>query len=117
MKYGTHSQLTVDDWKLLQSPESFLLQKELVELGRVVPEVLSKALVEAGRDNFGFEQVGEMTGLWIGMVWGIATLPVVALDGPLPIMDAAWLAGWGAFTLRAISVGGTVGAWIDDQLE
>ena len=115
MKFPSHGLLTMDDWRLLQSPESPLRQKDLIELGRVVPKMLTESIHAAKDDQFGFEEVGQITGFWIGMVWGLATLPVVALDGPLPIMDAAWLAGWGAFTLRSIATGGKVGAYVDEQ--
>ena len=48
------------------------------------------------------------------MVYGLATLPVVAVDGPLPFVDAAW--AWSTYrvTRRAQQVGGAVGAEIDE---
>jgi len=60
------------------------------------------------------EQVGEFVGVWFGMVYGLATLPVVAADGPLPFVDAAW--AWSTYrvTRRAQQVGGAVGAEIDE---
>ena len=60
------------------------------------------------------EQVGEFVGIWFGMVYGLATLPVVAVDGPLPFLDAAWAWSTYRFTRRAQEVGGTIGREIDE---
>jgi len=65
-------------------------------------------------EGFGFEEAGKLAGLWFGMSYGLATLPVVALDGPLPFFDAAWVASTYRITQKAVYVGGEVGATIDE---
>jgi len=67
-------------------------------------------------EGFGFQEAGKLAGLWFGMSYGLATLPVVALDGPLPFFDAAWAASTYRITQKAIYVGGEVGATIDEVI-
>lgn len=68
-------------------------------------------------NQLGFEEAGQAVGLWFGMVWSLATLPVVTIDGPLPIADAAW--AWQSFriTKSAVEAGGEIGAAIDGIIE
>ena len=37
-----------------------------------------------------WEDIGRLTGVGLSGVMAVATFPMVGLDGPLPIMDAAW---------------------------
>jgi len=81
----------------------------------VSPDV--KASLDAIKENsFGFEEAGSLAGLWFGMAYGLATLPVVALDGPLPFLDAAWAFATFRVTRRAVSVGKEVGKFIDEVI-
>jgi hypothetical protein len=81
----------------------------------VSPDV--KASLDAIKENrFGAEEVGSLVGLWFGLSYGLATLPVVALDGPLPFLDAAWAFATFRVTRRAVSVGKEVGKFIDEVI-
>ena len=68
----------------------------------------------AAEGTFGFEEAGKLVGLWFGLVVAAATLPVAALDGPLPFLDAAWLLTSARFTLKSVEMGGNIGEIIDD---
>jgi len=94
--------------------ENTSLEKPL-ELSRTTEVVTPEAVGVVESDNaVSFEQVGEFVGIWFGMVYGLATLPVVAVDGPLPFLDAAW--AWSTYRVarRAQQVGGAVGKEIDE---
>ncbi len=91
--------------------------KDVVKTGKQAGKVLTESISAAQEDRFGFEEVGQLVGLWAGLGFGIATMPVVALDGPLPFMDAAWIISTARMTKTAIDAGGQVGAIIDEMLE
>ncbi len=85
------------------------------ELDRPTEVVTPESIGVVEPDNtVSFEQVGEFVGVWFGMVYGLATLPVVAVDGPLPFVDAAWAWSTYRITRRAQQVGGAIGAEIDE---
>jgi len=92
------------------------IRPELMETyGEVAPEI--KASIDSIKENsFGFEEAGSMAGLWFGMAYGLATLPVVALDGPLPFLDAAWAFATFRVTRTAVSVGKEIGKTIDEVI-
>lgn len=98
-----------DQHVLNTSPEKPL------ELSRTI-EVVTPEVVGVINDDplITLEQVGEFVGIWFGMVYGLATLPVVAVDGPLPFLDAAW--AWTTYrvTRRGQQVGGAIGKEIDE---
>lgn len=79
--------------------------------------ILPEATGDVVEDGLGFEEAGQAAGLWFGMVWSLATLPVVTIDGPLPIADAAW--AWQSFrvTKGAVEAGGEIGSIIDGIIE
>jgi len=79
-----------------------------------VQELLVLGLQAADEGTFGFEEAGKIVGLWFGLVVAAATLPVAALDGPLPFLDAAWLLTSARFTLKSVEMGGNIGEIIDD---
>ncbi|MDB4758686.1 hypothetical protein OAG22_03365 [Candidatus Poseidoniaceae archaeon] len=91
--------------------------KDVVKTGKRAGKVLTESLSAAQEDRFGFEEAGQLVGLWVGLGFGIATMPVVALDGPLPFADAAWVISTARMTKTAIDVGGQVGEIIDRMLE
>lgn len=63
-----------------------------------------------------WETVGQISGTWLGVVMWTASAPVVALDGPLPIMDAAWVYANARNTNSLRKRGGRIGAGLDDIL-
>jgi len=91
--------------------------KEAVSTAKKTGEIMSSSLEAAGEDRFGFEEAGQLVGLWVGLGFGLATMPVVAVDGPLPFADAAWVISTARMTKTAIDVGGEVGAIIDSMIE
>tara|TARA_R110001592_G_scaffold329135_1_gene610839 strand:+ start:182 stop:547 length:366 start_codon:yes stop_codon:yes gene_type:complete len=93
------------------SPEEPMFMSDIVEV--VTPEAIA---IREPDNQFNFEQAGKVTGTWFGLVYGLATLPVVALDGPLPFFDAAWAFSTYRFTRRSTEVGGLIGKEIDDLI-
>jgi hypothetical protein len=80
------------------------------------PNLFCEHLMSASADKFGFEQAGKIAGLWLGAVIAIATLPATALDGPLPVVDAAWAVSNFRLTRKLSEAGGNIGEYIDDRL-
>ena len=62
------------------------------------------------------EEFGIGFGLGVGVIYSVATLPVVVADGPLPIFDLAWAASTFRVTQRSMEVGGKVGSAVDDLM-
>lgn len=63
-----------------------------------------------------WEGVGQFTGVWLGAAMALATMPVVVVDGPLPIADTVWLYANVRNTNNLRRRGGIVGAQIDDLI-
>ena len=63
-----------------------------------------------------WESVGFAVGAWYGAVVWMATAPVIAVDGPLPIADAVWVAANLKNTEKSIRFGMNIGGRIDDWL-
>jgi hypothetical protein len=63
-----------------------------------------------------WEGVGQFTGTWLGAVMMLATVPVITVDGPLPIADYAWLYANARNTNNLRKKGGEIGAGLDDYL-
>lgn len=64
-----------------------------------------------------FEQVGTVAGgLYAAGLYSL-TAPVTLLDGPLPFVDSAWLAGLGWATLRGANAGRKAGRVLDETIE
>lgn len=62
------------------------------------------------------EEIGYVVGgVYSGGVYAL-TAPVTLIDGPLPIVDAAWAIGFGVAVSRGASLGGKVGRIADDAL-
>lgn len=91
------------------SPEEPITMSKPLEV--ITPEAIA---IREPDNQFSFEQAGKITGTWFGLVYGLATLPVVALDGPLPFFDAAWAFSTYRTTKRATEVGGIIGKEIDE---
>tara|TARA_R110000824_G_scaffold276894_1_gene465264 strand:+ start:98 stop:547 length:450 start_codon:yes stop_codon:yes gene_type:complete len=64
-----------------------------------------------------WEGAGQVAGIWLGATMALATLPVVAIDGPLPIADAAWLMANARNTDSLRRRGGRLGKQLDQYLE
>ena len=64
-----------------------------------------------------WETVGQFTGTWLGASIALATVPVVAADGPLPFVDVAWLYANARNTNNLRKKGGMIGAAFDDLLD
>jgi len=64
-----------------------------------------------------WEGVGQITGTWLGAVVWMATVPVIAVDGPLPIADIAWVAANVRNTNYLRKQGGMIGEQLDAYLE
>jgi len=64
-----------------------------------------------------WEGVGTITGGWLGMsIWAAGAIPVGMTDGPLPFMDAAWMAANYKNTQRLAKGGGEIGKGLDAYL-
>jgi hypothetical protein len=63
-----------------------------------------------------WETVGQITGTWLGAVIWAASAPVVVLDGPLPIADAAWMYANARNTNNLRKKGGMIGSSLDNVL-
>ena len=63
-----------------------------------------------------WESAGFVVGAWYGAVVALATLPIVAVDGPLPIADAVWVGANIKNTEKSIRFGMYAGKRIDNWL-
>jgi len=64
-----------------------------------------------------WEGVGTITGTWLGLsIWAAGAVPVGMVDGPLPIMDVAWVAANVKNTQRLARGGGAIGKGLDEYL-
>ena len=64
-----------------------------------------------------WEGVGTITGTWLGMtIWAAGAIPVGMTDGPLPIMDLAWMGANYKNTQRLAKGGAAIGKGIDEYL-
>ena len=62
------------------------------------------------------EQIGYVVGgVYSGGLYAL-TAPVTLIDGPLPIVDAAWAIGLGVAVSKGASTGGKVGRIADDAI-
>ena len=64
-----------------------------------------------------WEDVGRLTGAGIGVGVAVASYWTTWLDGPLPIIDYAWLVAQATFTNRSMATGARVGAYVDSQTD
>ena len=71
--------------------------------------IANKATLKKGR----YETFGGVIGTGVGIYYGAVTLPVAALDGPLPIFDLAWAYSTARFTKKAMEVGSKIGKQFD----
>ena len=100
-----------------QQRQSKTAVKEVVKTGKHAGKVMTESLSAVQEDRFGFEEAGQLVGLWVGLGFGLVTMPVVALDGPLPFADVAWVISTARMTKTAIDAGGDIGAIIDRMIE
>ena len=63
-----------------------------------------------------WEGAGQVVGVWLGATITIATVPVIAVDGPLPIADYAWLYANARNTNNLRKKGGAIGKGLDEYL-
>lgn len=62
------------------------------------------------------EQIGYVAGgVYAGGLYAL-TAPVTLLDGPLPIVDAAWAIGFGMAVARGSATGGKAGRFADEAI-
>jgi len=63
------------------------------------------------------ESIGFGIGVWVGIGFAIATLPVTQADSPLiGPADAAWLAASLRFMNKSTSTGRNIGGYVDEQM-
>ena len=60
-----------------------------------------------------WERRGSVVGAMVFAGIYSLTYPVTFIDGPLPIVDAAWAFGLVRFARAGHAIGGEVGSWID----
>ncbi|AXH79485.1 MAG: hypothetical protein [Circular genetic element sp.] len=63
-----------------------------------------------------WEDIGRLVGGGIGVGMAILSSPLIATDGPLPIMDAAWWVAQATFTKRSVATGARVGLFLDENI-
>jgi len=112
-----------NDFRLMTGQRTAKQHQERQKIARTVTKTGSQAektvkssISAADEGSFGFEEAGALVGLWFGLAVWIATAPVTALDGPLPIADTAWVMANARFTYKSTQLGKKVGAAIDDKL-
>lgn len=89
----------------------------VISQGRMRLTGSSSPSIQVVDDEFGFAEAGKLAGLWFGMVWSLSTLPVVAIDGPLPIADIGWAYYSLRITKNAMDTGEQIGEVIDNLIE
>ena len=75
----------------------------------------TKVLVESvsSYDSSKYEDLGGLVGAAVfGGIYSL-TYPVTFIDGPLPIVDAAWAFGLVRFMRSGHAIGGEIGSWFD----
>jgi len=84
---------------------------------------IGKSLGQFSKDKEGMhawgpaESIGFGIGVWVGIGFAIATLPVTQADSPLiGPADAAWLAGSLRFMHKSTSTGRQIGGYVDEQM-
>ena len=85
--------------------------KDLRKTAKILRD--SDAVYKQVNDPGNYETIGGAIGLGLGVVYGYATLPVVAIDGPLPFMDLTWAYGTARFTKKSIETGRRFGKHFD----
>ena len=60
-----------------------------------------------------YERLGGVIGLAVGTAYGVATLPVTVVDGPMPFFDVAWAYSTARITRSAVETGRRVGSFFD----
>lgn len=73
---------------------------------------LADNLVSVDEDTFWEDTGGLIGGLAFGGIYAL-TYPVTFIDGPLPIVDAAWAFGLVRFTRSGHAIGSEIGSWFD----
>jgi len=89
---------------------------DMSEIGSLVAEDRPYAeVLELFTDPSGdtYELLGGAIGAGIAAGVYMLTFPVVALDGPAPVVDALWFAGFLRTTRAGYEVGSTVGQYFD----
>jgi len=75
-----------------------------------------KRIVKDAPETVGdWESIGYVAGGVVTAAYAWATLPVVVLDGPLPILDIAWGASVAKFGRNATQLGGKIGSILDEH--
>ena len=88
--------------------------RDVKSIGKDIKKMEKQA---ASKDTWGpAEEFGIGFGLGVGVIYSVATLPVVVADGPLPIFDLAWAASSFRVTQRSMEVGGKIGSAVDDLM-
>ena len=88
--------------------------RDVKSIGKDIKKIEKQS---ASKDTWGpAEEFGIGFGLGVGVIYSVATLPVVVADGPLPIFDLAWAASAFRVTQRSMEVGGKVGSAVDDLM-
>lgn len=70
-----------------------------------------------GMTKTSFEEIGTLVGGAYAAGLYSLTAPITLLDGPLPLVDAAWLAGLGFATVRGANYGRRAGRVVDEVID
>jgi len=91
------------------------IKRKMAKDFRVIEEVPSVLTTSSSDDGMGtFETIGHFAGLGAGVMFGVATFPVVVADSPMiGPADLAWFGATIRFTQKAQTIGRTVGSWAD----
>jgi hypothetical protein len=89
---------------------------DMSEIGSLIPDFRPyseelELLSNPSSDTF--ELLGGTIGAGIAAGVYMTTFPVVALDGPAPVIDALWFAGFLRTTRAGYEVGSTIGSTLD----
>jgi len=109
------NQNLLENWLIDQRMLRSNYKKQPLQLREVTTfQKDAKKIVSVVRDdNKTWEAVGTVAGgLIAGGIYALS-YPVTLLDGPLPVVDAAWALGLVRISRAGASAGGEIGSWFD----
>lgn len=78
---------------------------------------IPSATIPIDSEGVSFEEIGYVVGGIVGGLSALPTAPIVLFDGPLPILDVAWAAGFSWAVWKGANYGGKAGRQIDSAID
>jgi len=89
--------------------------KSKAKQSRAIARDMKRIQADAPEAIGDWESIGYAAGGVMTIAYAWATLPVVAVDGPLPFMDLAWAASVAKFGKTATRTGSRIGNKLDEM--